>query len=93
CGLLNILKDSYRFYPDPAMKTLATARTDEFAEGISSRFVHIPWKNYGSRTHTIILVDRWNNVKYMEWTMEEPILDPMNAVWAKTMLEFELENQ
>jgi uncharacterized protein with NRDE domain len=44
-------------------------------------------KGYGSRTHTVILVDELNNVDFIEVTMATP--DP-NGEWVTTRLQSQL---
>ena len=50
-------------------------------------FVNFP--NYGTRTHTIILIDHEDNVTYYERTLKFPI-DESNFEWLDNLHEFPL---
>ncbi len=49
--------------------------------------INIP--NYGTRTHSVILVDSDDKVTYIEKTLEFPI-DESNKKWNESIFEFEL---
>ena len=52
-------------------------------------YINIP--NYGTRTHTIILVDDENNVSYHETTLKFPI-DSSKFTWEENCYEFSLKD-
>lgn len=52
----------------------------------SQVFINVP--NYGTRTHTVILVDAENRVTYKETTMKSPI--EQEPVWLQKAFEFNL---
>jgi uncharacterized protein with NRDE domain len=63
--LIEFLKDEKKCWPDEELKR----RAPLWGEYLSSIFVEVPGENYGTRTHTVILVDHLNNVDYYEKTM------------------------
>jgi len=56
-------------------------RVHEAPNALAAIFVHLPGKSYGTRTHTIILVDAEGNFDFYEWTM---VLGEEN--WAETRI-------
>jgi uncharacterized protein with NRDE domain len=82
-ALTELLKSDVKHYPDDEL----TRRCQSYAEGaesFSSIFVRLNNKLYGTRTHTIILIDNDYNVDYIETTMTNE--DPENAEWKVTRL-------
>ncbi|XP_020805387.1 transport and Golgi organization protein 2 isoform X2 [Drosophila serrata] len=75
--LMKLLKNSHKFWPDPELKR----RAPNWGEGLSALNVHISDHAYGSRTHTVILVDSDNKMHFIEETMTG--LDPKGE-WRKT---------
>ncbi|GJQ80657.1 hypothetical protein Trydic_g9241 [Trypoxylus dichotomus] len=67
--LLYLLKWKKRHLPDSELQR----RQPSWYEGLSSLFVNIPNAGYGSRTHSIILIDYNWNMEFFEATMKEPI--------------------
>lgn len=51
----------------------------------------IDFPDYGTRTHTIILVDHENRVTINEQTMKCPI-NSENPIWEETKIEFVLDS-
>jgi len=51
-------------------------------------FIELP--NYGTRTHTIILVDDKDQVAYYERNLKSPI-NSENFEWEDNIFEFDLE--
>jgi uncharacterized protein with NRDE domain len=74
--LIELLKDDTKCWPDEELKF----RAPEWGEYLSSIKVNVPEHNYGTRTHTIILFDHFNNVDYYEETMTP------NGEWKNTHL-------
>ncbi|KAH8336203.1 hypothetical protein KR074_010362 [Drosophila pseudoananassae] len=75
--LLQLLKKKHKFWPDAELKR----RAPNWGEGLSSLNVHISEHGYGSRTHTVILVDGDNKMHFIEETMAG--LDP-EGEWRRT---------
>ncbi|KAH8356902.1 hypothetical protein KR200_011354 [Drosophila serrata] len=75
--LMKLLKNTHKFWPDPELKR----RAPNWGEGLSALNVHISDHAYGSRTHTVILVDSDNKMHFIEETMTG--LDPKGE-WRKT---------
>lgn len=53
---------------------------------LSAIFVRVPAEFYGSRTHTVILIDQNNKMDLYEQTMTS--LDP-DGEWLKTHLKYD----
>ncbi|XP_060836205.1 transport and Golgi organization protein 2 isoform X2 [Rhopalosiphum padi] len=67
--LLRFLKWNKLHYPDEELikRTPKFPGTDD-QKKFSSIFVEMPSRQYGTRTHTIILIDHDGKVEYNEWT-------------------------
>ncbi|KRF82248.1 transport and Golgi organization protein 2 isoform X1 [Drosophila virilis] len=83
--LLQLLKNKHKFWPDAELKR----RAPSWGEGLSALNVHIPEHGYGSRTHSLILVDANNKLHFIEETMAG--LDP-SGEWERTHIEKQFEN-
>lgn len=83
--LLQLLKNKHKFWPDAELKR----RAPSWGEGLSALNVHIPEHGYGSRTHSLILVDANNRLHFIEETMAG--LDP-SGEWEQTHIEKQFEN-
>ncbi|XP_044763285.1 transport and Golgi organization protein 2 [Coccinella septempunctata] len=83
-GLLKLLKSNERNLPDPELQR----RAPQAYEQLSSIYVEIK-KTYGTRTHSIVLVDKDWNVEFYEDTMESPI-NPDNIVWGNSVIKSSL---
>ncbi|XP_017016067.2 transport and Golgi organization protein 2 isoform X1 [Drosophila takahashii] len=78
--LMQLLRNKHRFWPDAELKR----RAPNWGEGLSALNVHIADHAYGSRTHTVILVDSQNRMHFIEETMAG--LDPQGE-WSRTHIE------
>ncbi|CAD5112560.1 unnamed protein product [Dimorphilus gyrociliatus] len=83
--LLNMLSDSKKNLPDQALYNQLSHVKDPSC--YSSIRVKIPESSYGTRTHTIVLVDKKGNFHYEEKTMTEPI-DLQNPNWITSHFDF-----
>ncbi|EDV38303.1 uncharacterized protein Dana_GF21807, isoform A [Drosophila ananassae] len=83
--LMQLLKKKHKFWPDVELKR----RAPNWGEGLSSLNVHISEHGYGSRTHTVILVDGDNKMHFIEETMAG--LDP-EGEWRRTHIEKDFGN-
>ncbi|KAL7743001.1 hypothetical protein ACLKA6_011365 [Drosophila palustris] len=63
--LLQLLKNKQKYWPDEELKR----RAPSWGEGLSALNVHIAEHAYGSRTHSLILVDAHNKLHFIEETM------------------------
>lgn len=86
--LLMLLKWDKMHYPDDVLDSFPNVPV-EMRRSCSSIFVAAPKSQYGTRTHTIILVDTNNDADFYEWTLKEPI-DCNNMEWIKTHERFKL---
>lgn len=78
--LMKLLKCEKKYYPDEELKR---RRGEIDAEHFSSIFVRLNGL-YGTRTHTIILIDDANNIEYIEETMMNADVD---SDWEMTRLK------
>ncbi|KAJ8954254.1 hypothetical protein NQ318_005850 [Aromia moschata] len=74
--LLKLLKDKTSHLPDPELEK----RSPLGYTVLSSIFVKAESLKYGTRTHTVILVDHEWQLHYIEHTLEQPI-DIENPKW------------
>ncbi|KAJ9576904.1 hypothetical protein L9F63_006522 [Diploptera punctata] len=78
--LLSLLKWNKSHLPDPELEQRLAKRVPYEVEKISSIYFAIPERGYGTRTHSMILIDAQGQVEFLEWTMKDPI-NPLNPVW------------
>ncbi|OXA58390.1 Transport and Golgi organization protein 2 [Folsomia candida] len=90
-NLLKFLKSATKHYPDAQIdKQARDAGIINPVSELTSVFVTTPEKaNYGTRTHTIIIIDSADDVNYHEWTMEEPI-NIKSPNWIESQYNFKL---
>lgn len=84
-GLVDLLKWRERHLPDEELQR----RAPQTFEGLSSIYVEILEGSYGTRTHSVILIDYDWNIEFYESSMEEPI-DPNDPKWITTTLKSQL---
>ncbi|XP_017466372.1 PREDICTED: transport and Golgi organization protein 2 isoform X2 [Rhagoletis zephyria] len=87
-NLKNLLKCEHKFWPDAEL----ARRAPNWGEYLSALNVSVPSAGYGSRTHTVILIDGQNKMHFYEDTMAGP--DPKGE-WRQTHIEkqyFQNEN-
>nr|XP_016935110.1 transport and Golgi organization protein 2 isoform X2 [Drosophila suzukii] len=78
--LMQLLRNKHKFWPDAELMR----RAPNWGEGLSALNVHIEDHAYGSRTHTVILVDSHNKMHFIEETMAG--VDPQGE-WSRTHIE------
>ncbi|CAH0549547.1 unnamed protein product [Brassicogethes aeneus] len=83
-GLVELLKNEENFLPDEELQT----RAPEAYKQLSSIFVKIG-DQYGSRAHSIILVDYNWEIDFIEQALEQPI-DPNNFTWLQSNIKSNL---
>ncbi|EDX01600.2 transport and Golgi organization protein 2 isoform X1 [Drosophila yakuba] len=83
--LMQLLRNKHKFWPDDELKR----RAPNWGEGLSALNVHIEDHAYGSRTHTVVLVDSDNKMHFIEETMSG--LDPLGE-WSRTHIEKDFQN-
>ncbi|CAH1118420.1 unnamed protein product [Phaedon cochleariae] len=83
--LIELLRDRTRHLPDLELHK----RKPEAHEPLSSIFIEIDPPGYGTRTHTVILIDYNWNLEFIEYTMEEPI-NISNPKWNVTRIKSRL---
>ncbi|XP_067141109.1 transport and Golgi organization 2 homolog [Centruroides vittatus] len=91
--LFEMLKDDTQYGPDEQLINDAEGRTEETLRQLSSIFVKDIDSWYGTRTHTVIIVDRGGNVDYIEKTMQEPITISREPSWITTRMYFTIKDQ
>ncbi|XP_073832737.1 transport and golgi organization 2 isoform X1 [Musca autumnalis] len=78
--LMSLLKCKEKFWPDAELKR----RAPNWGEYLSALNVYVPDCGYGSRTHTVILIDANNKMHFIEETMRSQ--DP-NGEWCRNHIE------
>ncbi|KAI6222675.1 hypothetical protein M3Y95_00918900 [Aphelenchoides besseyi] len=90
-SLMKLARDSTEHFPDPQI-AIQTCRDDSYNRCLSSIFVHFPPAvRYGTRSHTIILIDRENRVYFREERMTEIPENPKDARWETIEERFTLK--
>lgn len=84
-GLVHLLKCEDSHLPDAEMEKRAPFGIDF----LSSIYVKMLKGGYGTRTHSVVLVDEEFNVEFIEHTMRQPI-DPQNPQWDVTVIKGKL---
>ncbi|VDD93457.1 unnamed protein product [Enterobius vermicularis] len=88
--LLNVVTDRKMCYPDEQLHK-QLARSGEICKYRSALHVQYPdGIRFGTRSHTIILVDRSNHVTFYEKRMVKVPKLISNAVWAENAFHFDL---
>lgn len=72
----------FRFVPDHELERRYRKAVDKF----SSIYVDFPESGYGTRSHTVILIDKKFDVEFIEKTMESPI-DKKQPKWKTTVIQ------
>ncbi|KAK9874215.1 hypothetical protein WA026_002570 [Henosepilachna vigintioctopunctata] len=83
-NLIKFLKSNEKNLPDSELEW----RAPQAFEYLSSIYVAME-QGYGTRTHTVVLVDDEWNIEFYEDTMESPI-DADNIVWKNKLLKSSL---
>lgn len=92
--LFELLNDKTSYFPDEclarAFADVGRPTTGDLITQRSAVFVHSPQYQYGTRTNTVILLDRQGNCDYIERTHSTPI-DIQNPTWTTVHKQFKLE--
>ncbi|XP_070573124.1 transport and Golgi organization 2 homolog isoform X2 [Ptychodera flava] len=91
-ALIEMMSDTTP-YPDQSIhRQCAGTLSPKLQQERSAICVRSLDENYGSRTHTIILIDATDEVTYLEKTLEEPIpTDEKDLKWITNRYSFNLE--
>uniref|UniRef100_A0A147BL27 Putative transport and golgi organization protein 2 n=1 Tax=Ixodes ricinus TaxID=34613 RepID=A0A147BL27_IXORI len=89
--LLVMMRNGTEYFPDAQLLKDAEGRSEESLRGLSSVFVRVEDEYYGSRTHTVILVDSMGSVDYVERTMQQPIDLDRDEPWLTTVHRFGIQ--
>uniref|UniRef100_A0A915PUR4 Transport and Golgi organization protein 2 n=1 Tax=Setaria digitata TaxID=48799 RepID=A0A915PUR4_9BILA len=88
--LLQLATDKYQCFPDDQLKSRC-GRSSEICKYRTAIFVKLPdGIPYGTRSHTIIIVDRNNRVTYYEKSMETEKRKMSEATWTEQIYHFDL---
>ncbi|GIX78782.1 transport and Golgi organization 2 [Caerostris extrusa] len=91
--LFTLLQDDTRYEVDEDMKKQGKSKSLKFLEKLSAIFVNIPESNFGSRSHTIILIDGSGNVDYIECSRSESLQPKDHKEWHTKYHVFKLVNK
>ncbi|KAI1292009.1 Transport and Golgi organization protein 2 -like protein [Halotydeus destructor] len=72
--LFGMMSDQTEFFPDEQLMIDGRGYYDEYLRGLSAINVKIPEAGFGSRTQSVVLVDKKGNVDFIERTFEENVL-------------------
>lgn len=86
-GLVSLLRDEHRYYPDPVIDSLTTVAASLRAP-ISAVCVREGF-TYGTRTHTVILVEHSGQCDFYEWTLKVPIVNQVME-WVESHHKFQI---
>ncbi|VDK76088.1 unnamed protein product [Onchocerca ochengi] len=88
--LLQLATDKYQCFPDDQIKRRC-GRSNELCKYRAAIFVRYPdGIPYGTRSHTIIIVDRNNRATYYEKSMETKTGKASEATWTEQIFHFNL---
>ncbi|KAM3717391.1 Transport and Golgi organization protein [Dirofilaria immitis] len=88
--LLQLATDKYQCFPDDQIKRRC-GRSNELCKYRTAIFVRYPdGIPYGTRSHTIIIVDRNNRATYYEKSMETKTGKVSEATWTERTFHFDL---
>lgn len=88
--LLKVVTDRYMCYPDEQLRK-QIGRSGEICKYRSSIYVQYPdGIRFGTRSHTVILVDRSNHMTFYEKRMAEAPIRLKDAKWADNIFHFDL---
>ncbi|OZC05191.1 hypothetical protein X798_07810 [Onchocerca flexuosa] len=88
--LLQLATDKYQCFPDDQIKRRC-GRSNELCKYRAAIFVRYPdGIPYGTRSHTIIIVDRNNRATYYEKSMETKTGKASEATWTEQIFHFDL---
>ncbi|XP_042898689.1 transport and Golgi organization protein 2 homolog [Parasteatoda tepidariorum] len=90
--IFQVLRDDTLHYPDEQLDKDADGRPKEYVKELSAIFIKPELGVYGSRTHTVILIDGHGRVDYLERTMKEPIDVTSDINWITTRMQFNIED-
>ena len=85
--LFTFASDDTKYYPDPVLAADGSGYEPEYLQGISSINCKIPFANFGTRTQTIILVDKVGNVEWIERNLTEDNLNVRGNKYAEWPLK------
>ncbi|KFM62401.1 hypothetical protein X975_26046, partial [Stegodyphus mimosarum] len=88
--LFALLCDRSCYSLDENMKKQGKSKTSMFLDKLSAIFVNIPESNYGSRCHTVILIDGSKNVDYFERSRNEKLPPEVDEEWILSHYNFKL---
>ena len=85
--LFSFASDDTEYYPDPVLDADGFGYLQEYLQGISSINCKIPYCNFGTRTQTVILIDKVGNVEWIERNLSEDNLKIRGNKYAKWPLK------
>ncbi|XP_055938413.1 transport and Golgi organization 2 homolog isoform X2 [Argiope bruennichi] len=90
--IFRVLRNDTLHYPDEQLDRDTEGRPEEYVKQLSAIFIKPEQGIYGSRTHTVILIDSHGHVDYVEKTMKEPIDVTSNISWVTTRMQFTIQD-
>lgn len=90
--LFSLLQDRTCYPLDEQMKQQGKSKSESFMNRLSAVFVHIPEASYGSRCHTVILIDGSGKVDYFERSRNEKAPPDSEEKWSSKHYSFKLNS-
>ncbi|GFS47001.1 transport and Golgi organization protein 2 homolog [Trichonephila inaurata madagascariensis] len=90
--LFGMLHNRARYSLDENMKQQGKSKSLDFLNKLSAIFVDIPEANYGSRCHTVILIDGSGKVDYFEHSRPEQTQTAEDDQWYSNHHTFNLKH-
>ncbi|GFT84807.1 transport and Golgi organization protein 2 homolog [Trichonephila clavipes] len=90
--IFQVLRNDTLHYPDEQLDKDTEGRPEEYVKQLSAIFIKPEMGFYGSRTHTVILIDSNGHVDYVEKTMKEPIDVTTDITWVTTRMQFTIQD-
>lgn len=88
--LFALASDDTAHFPDPVLAKDGAGFPDEYLRGLSSINCRIPMASFGTRTQTIILIDRQGNCDWIERNLSADNLHVRGVEWPVRTLSFKM---
>ncbi|XP_045173882.2 transport and Golgi organization 2 homolog isoform X2 [Mercenaria mercenaria] len=94
-NIIDLLNDKTQYFPDEKLaeqyKDVGLVTESDLITERSCMFVFSPQEQYGTRTNTVILVDKHGNCDFIERTLHTPV-DVENLKWSMIEYQFKLNS-
>ncbi|CAG0917034.1 unnamed protein product [Notodromas monacha] len=84
--LFGVLSNRDSYYPDKEIASRGIGRPDDFLSPYSRMFIRMPSIRYGTRTQTVLTIDKDDRAVYIEVTLDPSDYDK----WNRTEIQFKI---